>query len=285
MFRRNELKSALNRGRVCSAAWVFTADVDAAEVLGTCGFDAVILDRQHTPVSFARTREQLRAVRAAGDSTVLVRVRENTAAEITVLLDMGAEGLLLPDARSVDDVRRFLSATRYPPAGDRGAHDTVSRAAGWGAETARYRDGYRSELLLIAMIESRAGAREVVRMCREPGLDMIFLGPLDLTASVGALGDWENEDYVSTLHDVEARVVEEGTLLGGALAPPGDAAAWIRRGHSFLSVGNDVSMIRESARRQLALLAAAAGDGGEGAHPPPTPLCESATRANVQPNG
>lgn len=257
MLRRNELKRALAEGRACSAAWVFTADVDAAEILGTCGFDAVILDRQHTPVSFERTREQLRAVRAAGDSTVLVRVRENSPAEIAVLLDMGVEGLLLPDARSADDVRRFVSATRYPPAGDRGAHDTVSRAAEWGTETGRYRAQYRDELLLVAMIESRVGAGDAARMCREPGLDMIFLGPLDLTASVGALGDWDDEDYLSIVRTVEATVRKERTFLGGALAPPGDVADWVRRGHRLLSVGNDVSMIRDSARRQLSLFESA----------------------------
>lgn len=251
MFRRNEVKRALAEGRVCSAAWVFTADVDAAEVLGTCGFDAIILDRQHTPTSFARTREQLRAVRAAGDSTVLVRVRENTAAEITILLDMGAEGLLLPDARSAADVRRFVAATRYPPAGERGAHDTVSRAAGWGTQTDAHRARQQEELLLIAMIESRAGSDEVSQMCRETGLDMIFLGPLDLTASVGALGVWTDEAYLSTVDNIETSARKAGIMLGGAVAPPGDVADWIRRGHTFLSVGNDVSMIRDSARREL----------------------------------
>lgn len=252
VHRSNELKLSLKSGRLCNAAWVFTTDVDSAEVLGSCGFDAVILDRQHTPASLSRTREQLRAVRAAGDSSVLVRVRENSAAEMAVLLDMGVEGLLLPDAQSAEDVRRFVSATRYPPVGIRGAHDTVSRAAGWGSRTEEYRSHFEQDLLLIAMVESVAGAKEAARMCRVPGLDMIFVGPLDLSASAGAIGRWDDEIYLSALAEVETSVRREGMLLGGALAPPGDIAAWRHRGHSLISVGNDVSMIRDASRRALA---------------------------------
>lgn len=251
MRRDNRLKSKLGQGHTTNAAWVFTADVDAAEVLGTCGFDAIILDRQHTPTSLEKTREQVRAVQAAGDSTVLVRLRENRASEIAVLLDMGVEGLLLPDARGVEDVHTFIASTRYPPDGDRGAHDTVARAAGWGTRTSDYREHYFQELLLIAMVESVQGARNVADMCHVPGLDMIFIGPLDLSASVGCIGDWEDPRYINVLLDTERCVLREGALLGGAIAPPGDAAAWRGRGHRFLSIGNDVSMVRGSARQLL----------------------------------
>lgn len=251
MRRDNSLKRKLGQGYATNAAWVFTADVDAAEVLGTCGFDAIILDRQHTPISLDKTREQVRAVQAAGDSTVLVRLRQNSASEIAVLLDMGVEGLLLPDAQGVEDVRTFIASTRYPPHGIRGAHDTVARAAGWGTRTADYREHYVEELLLIAMVESAQGARNVRDMCHVPGLNMIFIGPLDLSASVGNIGDWEDPRYLNAMLDIERRVLQEGALLGGAIAPPGDAAAWHERGHRLLSIGNDVSMIRGAARQLL----------------------------------
>jgi 2-keto-3-deoxy-L-rhamnonate aldolase RhmA len=230
---------------------VFTGDVDAAEVLGTAGFDAIILDRQHTPVSMSRTREQLRAVRAAGESTVLARLRAHDAAEIAVLLDMGIEGLLLPDARSSGQVREFVAATRYPPDGIRGAHDTVSRAAHWGLSTTEYRARYREDLLLIAMIESVEGAHAAADMAGVDGLDMVFIGPLDLSASAGAIGEWTDGRYLSALRYAEQTALDAGLLLGGALAPPGTAGDWLERGHSLLSVGSDVTMIRDSAARLL----------------------------------
>jgi 2-keto-3-deoxy-L-rhamnonate aldolase RhmA len=251
MHRPNTLKRRLAAGTAASAAWMFTGDIDAAEVLGTAGFDAIILDRQHTPVSLSRTREQLRAVRAAGGSTVLARLRADDPAEVAVLLDMGIEGLLLPDARSAAQVHDFVAATRYPPDGIRGAHDTVSRAAGWGLSTAEYRARYREDLLLIAMIESVDGAHAVADMADVDGLDMVFIGPLDLSASAGAIGEWTDERYVSALEYAEQAALGAGLLLGGALAPPGIAQDWVDRGHSLLSVGSDVTMIRDSANRLL----------------------------------
>lgn len=251
MHRPNALKRRLAAGAVASAAWMFTGDVDAAELLGTAGFDAIILDRQHTPVSMARTREQLRAVRASGASTVLARLRAHDPAEVAVLLDMGIEGLLLPDARSSREVEDFVAATRYPPDGFRGAHDTVSRAARWGLSTAEYRARYRRDLLLIAMIESVKGAHAVPDMAAVDGLDMVFIGPLDLSASAGAIGEWTDEQYISALRHAEDAARGAGLLLGGALAPPGTAQDWIDRGHSLLSVGSDVTMIRDSATRLL----------------------------------
>lgn len=246
-FRPNALKRRLLSGVPQNAAWLFTADVDAAEILGGSGFDALILDREHTAVSMERTLEQVRAIRSAGESTVLVRVRRGDPAEVAVLLDMGAEGLLLPDARSAAEVRGFVASTRYPPSGTRGAHYTVSRAAGWGGQAEEYREGAERELLLIAMIESAEGADAVPDLADVDGLDMLFVGPLDLSGSVGAFGAWEDPRYLEALDRTESLALAGGMMLGGALAPPGDAAAWVSRGHLLVTVGSDVTFLRSAA--------------------------------------
>ena len=246
-FRANTLKQNLRAGIPQNAAWVFSADSDAAEILGGCGFDAIILDREHTSVSMDSTLNQMRAIRAAGDSTVLVRVRRGDAAEVAVLLDMGAEGLLLPDARSRAEVSAFVESTRYSPRGSRGAHFTVSRAAGWGGQADEYRERFEEELLLIAMIESAQGADASSDLAHIDGLDLLFVGPLDLSASVDALGAWDDPRYLDLLDRAERLAHENHLWLGGALAPPGDAAAWIARGHRLVSVGSDVTFARSAA--------------------------------------
>lgn len=129
-FRANAVKRHLHNGSVAHAIWLFTADADVAEIAGGIGADAVILDREHTTSSMRDIREQLRSVRSAGESTALIRLRAGGLGEIPVLLDAGAEGLVLPDVRSPEQATAFVAATRYPPFGTRAAHHTVSRAAG-----------------------------------------------------------------------------------------------------------------------------------------------------------
>lgn len=245
------IKRALHEGATMNAAWVFTSGVDAADILGTLGFDAIMLDREHSMASLETTLAQLRAVQSAGDSAVLVRVRRDAEGEIAPLLDAGVDGLLLPDARTAEQVRAFVAATRYPPHGVRGAHYTVSRAACWGANGAAYREVFPDDLLLIAMIESLEGVSSVPELATVDGLDMVFVGPLDLSASTGAIGDWSDERYRRALRRVEEKAARGKILLGGALAPPGDAAAWVERGHRLVSIGSDITLLRDAATATL----------------------------------
>lgn len=245
------LKRALRRGETRSAVWLFTSDVDSADILGSMGFDAIVLDREHAPSGLQTTLAQLRAVRSAGDSSVLVRIRRDALGEVGVLLDMGVDGLLLADARSALDVRALIDATRYAPSGSRGAHMTVSRAARWGAHADAYLSRYADDLLLIAMIESVEGAQSILEIGAVDGLDMVFVGPLDLSASVGVMGDWDSSDYRSALRSIEEASRRSGLLLGGAAVSPGDIGDWSELGYRMISIGSDVSFLRTAAADAL----------------------------------
>ncbi|WP_170836193.1 HpcH/HpaI aldolase/citrate lyase family protein [Pandoraea sp. ISTKB] len=258
MFRKNLLKQSLTQGRKTFGAWLFLPGADTAEILGTAGFDALIVDHEHTAGDVQTTIAQLRAIRSAGDATVLARVPSCDAPIIKPLLDAGVEGLLLPTIESASEARRLASAAWYPPHGARGAHYTVSRAAGWGTDTSPYRANARRELLLIGMIESARGVAALPEILDENVLDMIFIGPLDLAESHGFGPAMSHRVVQAAITEVEQQVLARGVLLGGALRPGETPAQAYARGYSFVTVGCDSAFLRQTAEAgaQMAKLAA-----------------------------
>jgi 4-hydroxy-2-oxoheptanedioate aldolase len=243
----SRLGQALRSGRPALGAWLFLGSPDTAEVLAGAGFDALVIDHEHTPGSIETAVHQMRAIRAAGDTTILLRLPGLDADHVKLALDCGAEGLLLPDARSAEQVEAFVAACRYPPKGRRGAHFTVSRAARWGAAAAQYPQHCDEQLLIAAMIESEQGVREISAMSRVAGLSMLFLGPLDLSASIGKMGAWEDPAVATVMEEAERAVLAGGLALGGALVPGDTPRRAFARGYRFVTAGSDVGMLRRGA--------------------------------------
>jgi 4-hydroxy-2-oxoheptanedioate aldolase len=243
----SRLLARLAAGGNATGAWLFMGSPDATEVLAGAGFDALVIDHEHTPGSMETSVHQMRAIRAAGDATVLLRLPGLDAERIKLALDCGAEGLLLPNAESAEQVAEFVAACRYPPRGRRGAHFTVSRAARWGAAAGEYYREAEASLLLVAMIESERGARAIGSMARVDGLSMLFLGPLDLSGSIGAMGAWDDPAVAALMDAAEKAVLASAVPLGGALVPGDTAADAFSRGYRFVTVGSDVGMLRRGA--------------------------------------
>jgi len=242
----SRLLAGLEAGHSCTGAWLFLGSPDAAEVLGLAGFDALVIDHEHSPGGVETAVHQMRAIRAVGDATILARLGSNDPAAIKRLLDCGAEGLMLPNVESAEEARSFVAACRYPPKGRRGAHFTVSRATGWGLRSDDYlRDEAR--LFLAAMIESVAGVKAIPEIARVEGLSMLFLGPLDLSGSAGKMGQWSDPEVLGLLRKAESATLASCMRLGGATIPGESAAECFARGYSFVTVGSDVGMLRQGA--------------------------------------
>ncbi|HYC38594.1 MAG TPA: aldolase/citrate lyase family protein [Usitatibacter sp.] len=248
----SRLLDRLAEGAPAQGAFLFTASADNAEILAGAGFDAIVIDHEHSPGGLEAAVHQMRAIRAASDATILVRLPGLDADRVKRTLDLGAEGLLLPNAESAEDVAAFVAAARYPPHGRRGAHFTVSRAASWGAAGERYYRENESRLLLLAMIESAKGVSAIPAMAGVAGLAMFFLGPLDLTGSIGRMGEWQHAEVKALMQEAERAVLASGMALGGALVPGDTASAAFARGYRFATVGSDVGMLRQAAAAALA---------------------------------
>lgn len=247
----SRLVEGLRAGKSGVGAWLFLGSPDSAEVLGYAGFDALLIDHEHTPGGIETAVHQMRAIRAAGDSTILLRVGGGDPDRIKLVLDCGAEGLLLPNVQSADEARAFVAACCYPPKGRRGAHLTVSRAGRWGFHTKDYYRDAESQLLLIAMVESEKGVRAIPEMAKVEGLSMLFLGAMDLSASIDRMAQWSDPQVVALLREAESAVLANGMMLGGALVPGDSASDCLSRGYRFVTVGSDVAMLRQGAVQSL----------------------------------
>lgn len=243
-MRANDLKRKLEAGQPSTGCWLFSGSVPTAEILALCGFDALVIDLEHSPGGIETMVDQLRAIETTS-TTPLVRLAELTDSSVKLALDAGATGLLVPNVETAAQARDLFQAATYPPEGRRGAHFTVSRAARWGLDGASYYRKAKNELLLIAMIESESAVAAIPEMARKGGIDMFFIGPLDLSASIGTMGNYKDPAFVQLLDEAERRIRESGKWLGGATMPEDGLRNLYAREYSFVTFTSDVAILRD----------------------------------------
>lgn len=259
-LRTNRILDNLRHQRLSRGAWLFLGSPDVTEVMAGLDLDALVIDLEHTPAGPERALAQLRA--AAGSHTaMLARVETVDSPRIKPLLDAGVEGILAPDVRTAEQAESLVAACRYPPRGRRGLHYTVSRAAGWGALAQDYPAHAQANTLVVAMIESAQGVEAIPQIGAVPGIDMLFFGPLDLSASIGLAGRYDAPAFLELWHEGERRCREAGLALGGTVLPGHDARALAARGYGLVTLGADVGFLRQGA---LACIGQAAGAGDDG---------------------
>lgn len=248
MFRPNRLKRRLDAGERALGGWLFMGSPAATEIMARCGFDALIIDQEHSPGGLETGIEQLRGA-AGTDVTMLWRLADNQPMPVRHALDAGAEGLLAANVETAADAERLVDSSHYPPVGSRTAHFTVSRAAGWGVDATSYAESIHDNLLVIAMIESARGVAAIPEIARVPGIDMLFLGPLDLSASIDRMGRYDDPAMCELIDEAERRTIEASVVLGGPTYPGASAAVLFERGYRFVTAASDVALLRDSARQ------------------------------------
>lgn len=243
--RRNRLKQRIRTGERSLGCWLFMGNATAAEILSHCGYDALLIDHEHSPGGLETATDQLRAI-APSTTTTLIRLADNIAAPVKQALDAGVEGIVAANVEDAGTLERLVEAALYPPLGRRGAHFTVSRAARFGLDADAYAERAADELLVVAMIESAAGVAAIPELARVAHVDMFFIGPLDLSASIGRMGRYADPAFAELLDEAERRTREAGIALGGATIPGHDAAALFDRGYHFVTAASDVGLLRDA---------------------------------------
>jgi 2-keto-3-deoxy-L-rhamnonate aldolase RhmA len=210
------------------------------EIAVTLGLDWVCVDMEHGHLGFREVLEHLRAVRGS-DTAALVRVPEIEQSAIKRALDLGAHGVLLPLIRGRADVERGMAFGRYPPQGVRGIGG--ERAVRWGLGSAEYLAGANEETLIIPLIETREAAEEIDDILDVPGLEAIFFGPADLSASYGYRGEWEGPGIAELLLDIRAKAAERGLAAGVMGRSVEDAAQRAAQGFRLVGLGSDAGLL------------------------------------------
>ncbi|MBX2869482.1 MAG: hypothetical protein KTR18_12445 [Acidiferrobacterales bacterium] len=248
----HSLKSRIASGEQLTGCWASLANNLTAEILSGAGYDATMIDMEHGPVDFVAAIGLMQAVSSTGGRS-LIRVSSADIVSIKRTLDIGPDGIMVPDIRSAEQAREVVKNCRYAPAGNRGAAPGYMRAnrfaglqAGHPALT-NYPEFMREHFLLMIQIESAQAIDNIEDICQVEGLDMVFVGPADLSASLGNLGDFESARFIDAMNAIEASAKRNDIALGTIPFPGWDAARLYQLGYQFVIGGSDGLLLAKAA--------------------------------------
>jgi 4-hydroxy-2-oxoheptanedioate aldolase len=241
---RNNFKLALAEGRLQIGLWCSLCSNITAEVVSDSGFDWLLLDTEHAPNEIPDLLQQLQAV-ARGSATPIVRPAWNDIVLIKRVLDIGAPALLIPYVQTAEEARRAVAATRYPPKGVRGV-TASGRAARYGRVT-DYLKKAHTELCLLVQVETRSALDQLEDIASVEGVDGVFIGPSDLAASLGHVGNPQHPEVQAALEEAVRRLVAIGKPAGILTPNEDEARRYIGWGYLFVAVGSDLGLLTRGA--------------------------------------
>jgi 4-hydroxy-2-oxoheptanedioate aldolase len=237
---QNAFKRAILAGRQQIGLWCSLPGAYAAEAMAGAGFDWMLLDTEHSPGDPLTVLAQLQAV-APYPVTPIVRPASNDAVLIKRILDFGAQTLLIPYVQNAAEAQSAVAAMRYPPRGIRGVSG-VTRATGFG-RIAGYARRAEEELCLLVQIETREALDRLEEIAGVEGVDGVFIGPADLAASLGHVGEAGHPEVVAAIEDAIRRIRACGKPAGILTPDNAFAKRCIELGTVFTAVGVDASML------------------------------------------
>lgn len=241
IVRENTVKRALRAGRKTSGAWLHLCNAMSAEVMADAGFDWILIDMEHGHGDLQTLVHQLMAMRASA-AVPLVRVPWNDLVVIKRILDCGAYGLMIPWVNTREECQAAVRACKYPPDGVRGMAGSI-RAAGYGRWAQDYKKVANDEILVIIQIETRDAVKNVEAILAVPGVDVAFIGPVDLSTSYGYAGDFSQPEVQEAIAQIEAAAKRHKVELGTISANWEQAKGLYDRGYRMVTLCSDVTLV------------------------------------------
>lgn len=252
---RNRFKHAITTaGRVPLGTWLVSGTAVTAEAMGCAGYDFVVLDMEHTPIDMAQMVEMLRAIEGT-PAGVIVRLPWNDTVLVKRALDAGAQSLMFPFVQNAGEARRAVAATRYPPEGVRGVA-AVHRASRHGT-VPDYQKNAADSLCVVCQIETLHALERLPEIAAVPGVDALFIGPADLSASMGHLGNMGHPDVLAKLEAGARAARAAGKPLGIVGPNPDVVAKYVDFGFTWVAMASDVAMMVGRAQEWIGKLRAA----------------------------
>ena len=245
----NQFKRALGSGRTIFGAWLGSGAASTAEAMGCAGFDFLVVDMEHTPVDAPQLIELLRAVEGT-PAPAVVRMPWNDMVMVKRALDAGAQTVMLPFVQNAEEARRAVAYTRYPPDGVRGV--AGSHRASRYATVPNYLQNANAEICVIVQIETLAALEQLPQIAAVPGVDSIFIGPSDLSASMGLLGDIGNAAVQEKLKQGAKLCRQCGKPSGIIGVNPELVGKFADYGYNWIAIGSDMAFMVGRAQEWLA---------------------------------
>ncbi|WP_422844872.1 4-hydroxy-2-oxoheptanedioate aldolase [Acidovorax sp. M2(2025)] len=255
----NRFKQALAQGPAQIGLWLGLADAYSAEILAGTGYDWLLVDGEHAPNDLRSMLHQLQAIASAASALPpharapqpIVRVPVGDTALIKQVLDLGVQTLLVPMVDTPAQAQQLVRATRYPPEGVRGMGSALARSSRWQAYS-EYVHEANAQICLLVQAETVEALAHLDAIAATPGVDGVFIGPADLSASMGHPGNPGHPDVQAAIHDGIARILRAGKAPGILATTESQARQWLAAGALFVAVGVDTQLLAGAAQDLLA---------------------------------
>lgn len=254
----NKLRTILRAGKPAIGSWIQFAHTGVAEIMAQAGFTWLGIDLEHSTIGIESVLPLVQVIELSGCAP-LVRLPSNDPVLALRVMDAGAHGIIVPHVSSPEEAEQAVRSVRYPPHGTRGVG--LGRAHGYGARFEEYVKESAEATVVVAMIEDRQGLERISEIAAVPGVDAIFIGPYDLSASLGIPGQLEHQ----SMKEAFAAVVNATRLAGIAAGihvvhPPVDRVRdRLAEGFRFIAFGGDMLLLESSVRDAAAQLRVVCG--------------------------
>ncbi len=242
----NPFKQALSAGETVFGCWLGLADTFSAELMGTAGFDWLLIDGEHAPNDLRSILAQLQVL-AASPSHPIVRVPVGETYLMKQMLDAGAQTILVPMVESAEQARQLVRDVTYPPHGDRGVGYSLTRAARFSRIT-DYGTTADAQICLLLQVENRKGMAALDDILAVEGVDGVFIGPADLAADMGHMGNAQHPDVQAAIMDALRRIKVAGKAPGILSTRDEMTNDALAAGAQFVAVGADVLLLSQNAQ-------------------------------------
>ena len=244
-MKPNSLLKKLKDGKFTCGSWTSLCSPMGAEIMSQAGFDWLLIDMEHGSGDYQTLLTQLQAIAAGGESTPIVRVQWNDPVVIKRVLDLGAEGVMVPGIRTVEEAQNAIAATRYPPEGFRGIAGV--RASRFGQDTTYLKEA-NANIAMFLQFETPEAIENAEAILDVPGIDVAFIGPHDLSAAMGHTGEISHPEVPAAIEKVEAAANARNIPLGTVSRSWEQAKALVDKGYRAMSLVSDVGFLLGGAR-------------------------------------
>lgn len=255
----NLFKQAMVDGQAQIGLWLGLADAYSAEIIAGTGYDWLLVDGEHAPNDVRTILHQLQAIASASHALPagvrpphpIARVPVGNTALIKQYLDIGAQTLLVPMVDTAEQAQQLVRATRYAPEGVRGMGSALARSSRWQTYPQYVREA-NQQVCLLVQAETVEALKNLDAIAATPGVDGVFIGPADLSASMGHRGNPGHPDVQAAIHDGITRILRAGKAPGILATTEAQARQWLAAGALFVAVGVDTMLLAAAAQDLLA---------------------------------
>lgn len=247
------LKERIRAGLPALGSWITLGHPGIAEIMANAGFDWLAVDLEHSVIAIDTAGDLIRVIDLCGVAP-LVRLTSNQLDQIKRVMDAGAHGIIVPMVNSAGDAERAVAAVRYAPAGNRGVG--LARAQGYGPQFQEYFAWQRDGAVVVVMIEHKDAIRNLRDILAVPGVDAFFIGPYDLSCSLGLPGQFDHPDFLNAMAEIRHIGAASGVMAGLHVVEPDleRLQTSLAEGYRFIAYGVDIRILDIGARQGVNFL-------------------------------